>query len=123
MSESFRATPPDQPWCRDRTGNGSRMAHRRASAYRTDAGSATLLVGILGGLLSAAGYMVYRRLPDEQKDRINRRSGRPSSSASPRSARTSISRPPPASEPTRRPPTASWRLVGAGARRGCLVPV
>jgi hypothetical protein len=30
-----------------------------------------LVVGLLGGLLSAAGYMIYRRLPDEQKDRIN----------------------------------------------------
>jgi hypothetical protein len=30
-----------------------------------------LLVGLLGGLLSAAGYMVYRRLPDEQREKIN----------------------------------------------------
>jgi hypothetical protein len=29
-----------------------------------------VLVGILGGLLSAAGYMIYRRLPDEQKQRL-----------------------------------------------------
>jgi hypothetical protein len=32
----------------------------------------TLLVGILGGLLSAAGYMVYQRLPDDQKERLNK---------------------------------------------------
>ena len=32
----------------------------------------TLLVGILGGLVSAAGYLVYQRLPDEQKERINK---------------------------------------------------
>lgn len=32
----------------------------------------TLLVGILGGLASAAGYMVYQRLPDDQKERINK---------------------------------------------------
>ena len=32
----------------------------------------TLLVGILGGLISAAGYLVYQRLPDEQKERINK---------------------------------------------------
>lgn len=31
----------------------------------------TLLVGLLGGLVSAAGYMVYRRLPDEQKERLH----------------------------------------------------
>ena len=30
-----------------------------------------LLVGFLGGLVSAAGYLVYRRLPDEQRDKIN----------------------------------------------------
>jgi hypothetical protein len=36
-----------------------------------DAGK-TVLVGVLGGLLSAAGYLVYQRLPDEQKDRIHR---------------------------------------------------
>lgn len=32
----------------------------------------TLMVGILGGLVSAAGYLVYQRLPDEQKERINK---------------------------------------------------
>lgn len=32
----------------------------------------TLLVGVLGGLVSAAGYLVYQRLPDEQKERINK---------------------------------------------------
>ena len=34
-----------------------------------DAGKA-VLVGILGGLVSAAGYLVYQRLPDDQKRRI-----------------------------------------------------
>lgn len=29
-----------------------------------------LLVGVLGGLVSAAGYLVYQRLPEEQKRRI-----------------------------------------------------
>jgi hypothetical protein len=31
-----------------------------------------ILVGVLGGLASAAGYLVYMRLPDEQKERLNR---------------------------------------------------
>jgi hypothetical protein len=31
----------------------------------------TVLAGILGGVLSAAGYLVYTRLPDEQKDRLH----------------------------------------------------
>jgi hypothetical protein len=32
----------------------------------------TVLVGVLGGIISAAGYLVYQRLPDEQKDRLHR---------------------------------------------------
>ena len=34
-----------------------------------DAGKA-VLVGLLGGLVSAAGYLVYQRLPEDQKRRI-----------------------------------------------------
>jgi hypothetical protein len=30
-----------------------------------------LLAGVLGGLASAVGYIVYSRLPDEQKDRLH----------------------------------------------------
>ncbi len=30
-----------------------------------------LLVGVLGGVLSAVGYVIYRRLPDEQRDRLH----------------------------------------------------
>lgn len=37
----------------------------------TDAGR-TVLVGVLGGILSAAGYLVYQRLPDEQRERLHR---------------------------------------------------
>ena len=36
-----------------------------------DAGR-TVLVGVLGGVLSAVGYLVYQRLPEEQRDRLNR---------------------------------------------------
>ena len=31
-----------------------------------------MLVGVLGGIISAAGYLVYTRLPDEQRDRLHR---------------------------------------------------
>jgi hypothetical protein len=41
------------------------------NAPSTDAGR-TVLVGVLGGILSAAGYLVYQRLPDEQKERLQR---------------------------------------------------
>ncbi|GAC1578619.1 MAG: hypothetical protein NVS3B7_12310 [Candidatus Elarobacter sp.] len=37
----------------------------------TDPGR-TVLVGVLGGIISAAGYLVYQRLPDEQKDRLHK---------------------------------------------------
>ncbi len=30
-----------------------------------------LLVGVLGGVLSAVGYVIYRRLPNEQRDRLH----------------------------------------------------
>ncbi len=41
------------------------------SATNSDAGR-TVLVGVLGGIISAAGYLVYQRLPDEQKERLHR---------------------------------------------------
>jgi hypothetical protein len=30
-----------------------------------------ILVGLLGGVASAVGYMIYSRLPDDQKDRLH----------------------------------------------------
>jgi hypothetical protein len=42
-----------------------------SSEVAPDAGR-TVLVGVLGGILSAAGYLVYQRLPDEQKERLQR---------------------------------------------------
>jgi len=41
------------------------------SSQENDAGR-TVLVGVLGGIISAAGYLVYQRLPDEQRDRLHR---------------------------------------------------
>ncbi len=31
----------------------------------------TAVAGLVGGVLSAAGYFVYTRLPDDQKDRLH----------------------------------------------------
>jgi hypothetical protein len=42
-----------------------------AALQQSDAGR-TVLVGVLGGIISAAGYLVYQRLPDEQRDRLHR---------------------------------------------------
>ncbi len=41
------------------------------SLAQGDAGR-TVLVGVLGGIISAAGYLVYQRLPDDQRDRLHR---------------------------------------------------
>ena len=74
MSESFRTTPSDQSWSNSATpGNGYQSGYGDDPHAENDAGEAgkVMLVGILGGLLSAAGYMIYRRLPDEQKQRLN----------------------------------------------------
>ncbi len=73
MSETFRTTPPAQQWSPAPSGgNGSRGAfgHESEEAGDNEVGKA-LLVGLLGGLVSAAGYFVYRRLPDEQKERLH----------------------------------------------------
>jgi len=70
MSESFRTTPHDQPWS---TSPGNGYQGERPAHSDADAGEAgkVVLVGLLGGLLSAAGYLIYRRLPDEQKQRLH----------------------------------------------------
>jgi hypothetical protein len=31
----------------------------------------TLLAGVVGGVASAAGYLIYSRLPEDQKDRLH----------------------------------------------------
>ena len=49
--------------------NSELPPHHNAPA--PDAGR-TVLVGVLGGIISAAGYLVYQRLPDEQRERLHR---------------------------------------------------
>ena len=75
MSESFRTTPPDQPWSSSTPGNGIQGGFGGGDSHSHDdeTGEAgkVVLVGLLGGLLSAAGYMIYRRLPDEQRERLH----------------------------------------------------
>jgi hypothetical protein len=53
------------------TPSGANFDRSHAAGTTPDAGR-TVLVGVLGGILSAAGYLVYTRLPDEQKDRLHR---------------------------------------------------
>ncbi|MGB6987071.1 MAG: hypothetical protein WBD74_13955 [Candidatus Aquilonibacter sp.] len=73
MSDTFRTTPSGQQWSESNTaGNGYQGAfgNEPQGDSENEVGKA-LLVGLLGGLVSAAGYMVYRRLPDEQKERLH----------------------------------------------------
>jgi hypothetical protein len=49
---------------------GSGSGHEPHDDDSSEVGKA-LLVGLLGGLVSAAGYLVYKRLPDEQREKIN----------------------------------------------------
>ncbi|MDE2482187.1 MAG: hypothetical protein KGN02_08350 [bacterium] len=74
MSDSFRVTPPEQQWSgTNSSSNGYQGAFGSEPAREesdNEVGKA-LLVGLLGGLVSAAGYFIYRRLPDEQKERLH----------------------------------------------------
>ncbi len=75
MSETFRSTPPEQQWSGSNGYKGTYAENASVSYENTEnsggneAGKA-LLVGVLGGLLSAAGYLVYQRLPEDQKERL-----------------------------------------------------
>jgi hypothetical protein len=62
MTETFRTPPAEQQWTgSENTGNNN--------AASNEAGKA-LLVGVLGGLAAAAGYLVFQRLPEDQKGRL-----------------------------------------------------
>jgi hypothetical protein len=69
MSDSFRSMSSEQQHSGSGSGNGYQNSPSQPSDQK-EFGKA-LLVGVLGGLVSAAGYLVYRRLPDEQRERIN----------------------------------------------------
>jgi hypothetical protein len=67
-------TDSEKPIAGEHRHNGSSQSQHPSGDDRAgDPGEAgrVLLVGILGGLVSAAGYLVYRRLPDEHRDRLN----------------------------------------------------
>ena len=77
MSDNFRTTPPQQQWSGSNPAGNGYQGGAPGPDYDDsrdgDAGEIgkTLLVGLLGGLVSAVGYMVYRRLPEEQKDKLH----------------------------------------------------
>ncbi len=51
--------------------NGDYQPPDQSTGATPDPGR-TVLVGVLGGIISAAGYLVYQRLPDEQRDRLHK---------------------------------------------------
>jgi hypothetical protein len=73
MSESFRTSPPEPPWSSSSNPQNGYQGGFDKARHENDSGEAgkVILVGVLGGLLSAAAYMIYRRLPDEQRQRLN----------------------------------------------------
>lgn len=74
MADSFRSATPDQQWSGTQSTNtnyGSGSSSDGDAAGANAEVGRTVLIGLLGGLVSAAGYLVYRRLPDEQRDRLH----------------------------------------------------
>ncbi|MDQ6930744.1 MAG: hypothetical protein M3126_08785 [Candidatus Eremiobacteraeota bacterium] len=70
MSDTFKPTPADNYTSSSygtTSGNNGNKSYEPAG--ETDMGR-TLLVGVVGGLLSAAGFLVYQRLPDDQKEKL-----------------------------------------------------
>lgn len=61
MTDTFRTLPPEPQWSETQSSNNN--------AGSNEAGKA-LLVGVLGGLAAAAGYLVFQRLPEDQKGRL-----------------------------------------------------
>jgi hypothetical protein len=59
-----RMTDMDKP-LHDNAPNSSRHSDSQRDASRT------LLAGVVGGIVSAAAYLIYSRLPDEQRDRLH----------------------------------------------------
>ena len=63
MSDTYQRSQPERI-------NGTPPPDAGKSFAANDTGK-TLLVGLLGGIISAAGYIVYQRLPDDQRQRLH----------------------------------------------------
>ena len=64
MTDTYRTPPAEPQWADD-----DRPRHDAPQDNSNEAGKA-LLVGVLGGLAAAAGYLVFQRLPEDQKGRL-----------------------------------------------------
>ena len=69
MTDTFKPTPADT-YSGSTYGNAAENKMSYEPTEGTGDVGKTLLIGLLGGILSAAGYMVYQRLPDEHKERL-----------------------------------------------------
>lgn len=49
----------------------SHDSHRDDEPSPANEASRTLLAGVVGGIVSAAAYLIYTRLPDEQRERLH----------------------------------------------------
>jgi hypothetical protein len=54
----------------DRTSSTYTPPDSYASAGSSSDAGRALLAGVVGGVVSAAGYLVYQRLPDDQKAKL-----------------------------------------------------
>ncbi|MDQ2663675.1 MAG: hypothetical protein M3Y18_06535 [Candidatus Eremiobacteraeota bacterium] len=76
MSDTFRSAPSEKDQWSGGNGYKGSYAENATTSYENDSPAGgnevgkTLLIGVLGGLATAAGYLVYQRLPDEQKERL-----------------------------------------------------
>jgi len=59
-----------KPIANDRNG-GSPGSDPFPNGSDSNEAGRTLAVGVLGGIVSAVGYLVYSRLPDEQKEKLH----------------------------------------------------
>jgi hypothetical protein len=64
-------TDSDKPLAGEQARNGTPSPYSDPAPDNSGEAGRVVLVAILGGLVSAAGYLVYRRLPDEQRDRLH----------------------------------------------------
>lgn len=62
MTDMYKPTNDDAP---------KADPHRDEPAGSTNETSRTLLAGVIGGVVSAAAYLIYTRLPDEQRDKLH----------------------------------------------------
>ena len=75
MSDTYKPISGDPlPHSSTTTGSTPGTVYTGADPYASSSSSGeagkTVLAALLGGVASAVGYVVYTRLPDDQKDRL-----------------------------------------------------